>query len=93
MSPRFVFASTTEMSAGARLVGPTLASRPHRLQHSGYTYDHHHALDVVGEHVECHLSGHLGSFCDSRLMHRSKQPYSSVNQSNFESVILRRSIA
>ena len=48
-----------ELHAGADLVAQRPASRLHRLQQSAYAHDHHHALHVVGEHVERHLGGHL----------------------------------
>jgi hypothetical protein len=40
--------------------GADAASRPHRIQQSAHSCDHHHAFHVVGEHVQRHLSGHLG---------------------------------
>lgn len=51
--------SNQELHVGADLVAQRSASRLHRLQQSAYAHDHHHALHVVGEHVERHLGGHL----------------------------------
>ena len=37
------------------------------LQQPGHADDRHHALDVVGEHVECHLSSYLGQLLREKV--------------------------
>jgi hypothetical protein len=46
--------------AGALHVGRPRFPMPHRLQQFAYAHDRHHALHVVGEHIERHLGGDLG---------------------------------
>jgi hypothetical protein len=43
-------------SVGADLDAQVLGSGRQGLQQPGHADDRHHALDVVGEHIECHLS-------------------------------------